>query len=287
MALFLLGLAVIFSGGLASLLWGRKPGAADGLGAAGAVAGGVIAAVPAFRILLGAPAASLQWNWNIPYGSFYIQIDSLSAFFLIPIIGLSVIAAVYGSDYLRAYRDRKNLGVAWFFYNLLLIGMMLVVVARNGVLFLIAWETMSLASFFLVTFEYEKPMVRRAGWIYLIAMHIGTAFLIVFFLLLGRHAGSLNFDAISGVPSSLASALFLLAIVGFGTKAGFMPLHVWLPYAHPAAPSHVSAGMSGVMINTAISGPVRTSPLLGRTTARPPPALPGDGDVDTDARPDS
>ncbi|HOU78826.1 MAG TPA: hypothetical protein PLM69_11945, partial [Syntrophales bacterium] len=153
MALFLLGLAVLFAGGLASLLCGRKPGAADGIGAAGAVAGGVLAAVPAFRILLGAPAASLQWNWNIPYGSFFIQIDSLSAFFLIPVIGLSVIAAVYGFDYLRAYRDRKNLGVAWFFYNLLLIGMMLVVVARNGVLFLIAWETMSLASFFLVTFE--------------------------------------------------------------------------------------------------------------------------------------
>ena len=140
---------------------------------------------------------------------------------------------------------------------------MLVVVARNGLLFLVAWEIMSLASFFLVTFEYEKPMVRQAGWIYLIATHIGTAFLIVFFILLGRQAGSLDFDKVSAIPSSLASILFVLAVIGFGTKAGFMPLHVWLPYAHPAAPSHVSAVMSGVMIKTGIYGLVRALTLLG------------------------
>ena len=122
---------------------------------------------------------------------------------------------------------------------------------------------MNLASFFLVTFEYEKPTVRQAGWIYLIATHIGTAFLIVFFILLGRQAGSLDFDKVSAIPSSLASVLFVLAIIGFGTKAGFMPLHVWLPYAHPAAPSYVSAVMSGVMIKTGIYGLVRALTLLG------------------------
>ena len=98
---------------------------------------------------------------------------------------------------------------------------MLVVVARNGLLFLVAWEIMSLASFFLVTFEYEKPMVRQAGWIYLIATHIGTAFLIVFFILLGRQAGSLDFDKISAIPSSLASILFLLGGNRFWHKGGF------------------------------------------------------------------
>ena len=126
---------------------------------------------------------------------------------------------------------------------------------------------MSLASFFLVTFEYEKPMVRQAGWIYLIATHIGTAFLIVFFILLGRQAGSLDFDKVSAIPSSLANIMFLLAVVGFGTKAGFMPFHVWLPYAHPAAPSHVSAVMSGVMIKTGIYGLVRALTLLGMPPA--------------------
>ena len=92
---------------------------------------------------------------------------------------MSALAAVYGSEYLRAYQGRKNLGFSWFFFNLLVAGMVLVVVARNAVLFLVAWEVMSLASFFLVTFENEKAEVREAGWTYLVATHLGTAFLLV------------------------------------------------------------------------------------------------------------
>jgi hydrogenase-4 component B len=128
---------------------------------------------------------------------------------------------------------------------------------------------MALSSFFLVTFEDKEEAVRSAGWTYLVATHLGTAFLLAFFLLLGREAGSLDFDrfeALAATPSALASPLFLLALVGFGTKAGFFPLHVWLPEAHPAAPSHVSALMSGVMIKTGIYGIVRTLTFLG-----PPP----------------
>lgn len=267
MSLFLLGLIIIFAGGLVSLISSKRAGLASYFGAAGTIAGSIIAIIPAFKVLLFGNTEIFRMNWNVPFGSFYIQIDAISAFFLIPILALSAIASIYGTEYLSAYRTQKNLGVPWFFYNLLLIGMMLVVVARNSVLFLIAWEIMSLSSFFLVTFEYEKQSVRQAGLVYLIAMHIGTAFLIVFFILLGQHAGSLDFDKISGVPSSLANILFLLAIVGFGTKAGFMPLHVWLPYAHPAAPSHVSAIMSGVMIKTGIYGLIRTFTILGTPPA--------------------
>ncbi|MBN2590045.1 MAG: hypothetical protein JXA96_09290 [Sedimentisphaerales bacterium] len=267
MPLFLLGLFIIFVGGLGSLISSRKAVLASFIGAMGTVVGSIIAIIPTFQVLLHGKTETLRLNWSIPSGSFFIQIDAISAFFLIPILALSAIVSIYGSEYLLAYRQQKNLGVPWFFYNLLLIGMSLVVVARNGVLFLIAWEIMSLSSFFLVTFEYEKPAVRQAGLIYLIAMHIGTAFLIVFFILLGHHAGSLDFDKISGVPSSLANILFLLAIVGFGTKAGFMPLHVWLPYAHPAAPSHVSAVMSCVMIKTGIYGLVRALTILGMPPA--------------------
>jgi formate hydrogenlyase subunit 3/multisubunit Na+/H+ antiporter MnhD subunit len=267
MSLFLWGLVIILVGGLASLISGRRAGSASFFGAMGAVAGSITAIIPAFTVLLHGIAESFRLNWNIPFGSFFVRIDALSAVFLIPIFGLSAVAAIYGAEYLLAYRKKKNLGVLWFFYNLLLIGMTLVVVARNGLLFLVAWEIMSLSSFFLVTFEYERQTVRQAGLIYLIAMHIGTALLVVFFILLGHHAGSLDFDKISGVPSSLANILFLLAIVGFGTKAGFMPLHVWLPYAHPAAPSHVSAVMSGVMIKTGIYGLVRALTLLGMPPA--------------------
>jgi len=263
MSFFLGGLVIILVGGFASLLTGKKPGLATFCGSACAFAGGVVSIVPVFKVLLTGSAESLRLSWSVPFGSFYIQIDALSAFFLIPIFGLSAIAAVYGAQYLWTYHESKNLGVPWFFYNLLLAAMSLVVVARNGMLFLVAWEIMSIASFFLVTFEYEKPMVRRAGWIYLVATHIGTAFLIVFFILLGRQAGSLDFDKVPAIQSTLANVLFILAIIGFGTKAGFMPLHVWLPYAHPAAPSHVSAVMSGVMIKTGIYGLVRAMTVLG------------------------
>ncbi len=178
--------------------------------------------------------------------------------------------AIYGIPYLRACSGHKSPGPVWFFYNLLVGGMAVVLIARDAVLFLVAWEVMSLASFFLVTFEHEHEQVSRAGWTYLVATHLGTTFLLAMFVLLGRACGSTDFagfgDAAGGASAG-AGAIFLLAVIGFGTKAGFMPLHVWLPEAHPAAPSHVSALMSGVLIKTGIYGLMRTLTFLG-----PPPA---------------
>jgi hydrogenase-4 component B len=190
--------------------------------------------------------------------------------------------ALYGSGYLQSHagekgekgdsphrpdlHEAKNLGVSWFFFNLLAVSMFVVVVARNGVLFLTSWEMMSLASFFLVIQDDEKESVRRAGWTYLIAMHLGTAFLLALFLLLGSNARSLDFDQFS-TAAAPPGVFFLLAVIGFGTKAGFIPMHVWLPEAHPAAPSHVSAVMSGVMIKTGIYGLLRVLMMLGS----PPP----------------
>jgi formate hydrogenlyase subunit 3/multisubunit Na+/H+ antiporter MnhD subunit len=167
-----------------------------------------------------------------------------------------------------SHGDRRSLGPFWFFFNLLIGCMALVVVAANSILFLILWEIMSLSSFFLVTFENEKESVRRAGWIYLVATHIGTAFLLVLFLMLGRKAGGATFDfdqilAAREAMAPIASVSFIFAIIGFGAKAGFIPFHVWLPEAHPAAPSHVSAVMSGIMIKTGIYGLLRTITFLG------------------------
>ncbi len=139
--------------------------------------------------------------------------------------------------------------------------MIMVLVSRNGVLFLVCWEVMSLASYFLVTFDSEKPAVREAGRLYLIAMHLGVAFLLAFFILLGGGLGPnqpLDFDCIVASPPTVApSVLFLLALVGFGTKAGLMPLHVSLPEAEPVAPSHAAAVMSGAMIKMGIYGLLR------------------------------
>ena len=201
----------------------------------------------------------------MPFGEFFIELDPLSAWFLVPTLLLSALCAIYGIGYLRAQADRP-LGSFWFFYCLLVLGMMVVLLARNAVLFLYAWELMAVASFFLVTFEHEHESVRAAGWIYLVATHFGTAFLLVFFILAGRETDSLDFTvwAAQGIHTQgLAGLLFLLATIGFGTKAGFMPFHVWLPEAHPAAPSPVSALMSGVMIKTGIYGLLRAFTFLG------------------------
>jgi formate hydrogenlyase subunit 3/multisubunit Na+/H+ antiporter MnhD subunit len=265
MVLLLAATVLLVVSGCAALLIPQSSRWPNAVGAGGAVSGCLLGLIPAARTLLGVPSSSLHLAWQIPGGSFFVELDALSAFFLLPILGLSALAAVYGSEYLLAYREKKWLGPPWFFFNLLVASMVLVVVARNGVLFLMAWEVMALASFFLVTFEDESDSVREAGWTYLVATHLGTAFLLAFFLLLGGGSGSLDFDRLGAAPAQ-ASLLFLLAVVGFGTKAGFMPFHVWLPEAHPAAPSHVSAVMSGVMLKTGIYGLVRLLSVLG-----PPP----------------
>jgi formate hydrogenlyase subunit 3/multisubunit Na+/H+ antiporter MnhD subunit len=270
----LLGLVVLCGGGLVALLVGRSARLANALGAVTAVAGSGIALVPVVGVLVsGKSLPESSWAWNVPFGSFAIGLDPLSAWFAAPILGLAILAAVYGAGYLAHYADHKSLGPPWLFFNLLVVAMVLVVVARNGMLFLVAWEGMALASYFLVTFEDEHSGVREAGRIYLIASHLGTACLLLFFALFASYAGSLDFAAMAGAKmasqwsNTLAAVLFLLALLGFGTKAGFMPLHVWLPEAHPAAPSHVSALMSGVMIKTGIYGLLRALTFLGA----PPP----------------
>jgi formate hydrogenlyase subunit 3/multisubunit Na+/H+ antiporter MnhD subunit len=269
MIVLLVALGILVLGAVSALAASLRPRCSTALGAGTAVLGGVLGIVPAVKALAGGAPEALRLPWPVPFGSFAVELDALSAFFLIPILALSALAAVYGGPYLLAYRDRKPLGPAWFFYNVLVASMVLVVVARNVVLFLAAWEVMSLASFFLVTFEDEKQSVRDAGWMYLITTHLSTPFILVLFLVLGQGADPLDFAAFRTgdmLPAGSANLVFLLALVGFGTKAGFLPFHVWLPEAHPAAPSHVSAIMSGVMIKTGIYGLVRTLTWLG-----PPP----------------
>src|SRR5437762_13470823 len=144
--------------------------------------------------------------------------------------------------------------------------MALVVAAHDGLLFLLAWEIMALAPFFLVIFDDRQESVRHAAWTYLAATRIGTAFLLVLFVLLGGLAGSSDFDAYRAIllaDPGLASVAFVLALIGFGSKAGIVPAHVWLPEAHPVAPSHASALMSGAMIKIGIYGLVRILTLLG------------------------
>jgi hydrogenase-4 component B len=265
MSALLIALASFGVGAMGALVFANRGRGSTIWGVGGTLIGCICGVVPALRVVLGEPSQSLRMAWDVPYGSLFLELDPLSGFFLIPVFLLCALAAIYGADYLEAYRGRKALAAPWFFFNLLAASMVVVILARNGVLFLMAWEVMALSSFFLVTFEDEKESTRQAGWIYLVASHIGTAFLLVLFILLGRANGSLDFDRFSATAG--AGLLFVLALVGFGTKAGFIPLHVWLPEAHPAAPSHVSAVMSAVMIKTGIYGLVRVMMLLGAPQA--------------------
>ena len=270
MVLFLVGMGLVALGGFGALVCFRSGRWASVWGVGGAVIGCLVAVVPSLHALLGAPPEALTTPWPMPGGAFSVALDPVSGLFLVPTLLLSALAAVYGVEYLRPFRERKPLGVAWCAFDLLVASMGLTLVAQNGVLFLLTWETMALASFFLVTFEDEKREVRRAGWTYLVATHLGTAALLAMFVLLAGAAGSFEFsDFVRAVAVSpgLPDLVFLLAVVGFGTKAGFMPLHIWLPEAHPAAPSHVSAVMSGVMIKTGIYGLVRLLLIL------PPPPI--------------
>jgi formate hydrogenlyase subunit 3/multisubunit Na+/H+ antiporter MnhD subunit len=254
--------------GAAAWFGTRQPRLTTLLGTGGAIAGCLLGLLPTLQVLLWGGSVSIRTTLDSLHGAFAVELDPLGAFFLLPVLLLGALTAVYGAEYMRTFRG-KSLGPSWFFFNAFLAGMTLVVVARTVMVFLIAWEMMSLSAYCLVTFEHEKPEVRRAGWVYLVATHLGTAALLLGFLLLSGHAGGTEFTAFSDarVSEGWSALIFLLAVFGFGTKAGLVPLHVWLPDAHPAAPSHISALMSGVMIKMGFYGMLRVVSFLG------PPAV--------------
>lgn len=206
--------------------------------------------------------ASFSSAWLLPWGQFSIAIDDLSAWFLVLIFLIPSLGAIYGLEYWKQSEHPDNsrrLGLA---YGLLAAGMGLVAIARDGVLFLLAWEIMALAAFFASTADDNNPEVRRAGWIYLIATHIGSLCLWAMFSLWAKTSGSFALLPSQSIGLQAASGIFVLGLIGFGFKAGLMPLHVWLPGAHANAPSHVSALMSGVMLKMGIYGIIRLCSLL-------------------------
>jgi len=266
MYIFLASITILLLGGVLALAFAGNPLLSTRLGVWGNVAGSALGLVSAAWCLYTGGFDTITYPWAVPLGTISLGMDALSAFFLIPMFLLGGLAALYGGEYIRPWFGRKSVGAHWFFYNLLIAGMAAVVTARDGLLFLVCWEVMSLAPFFLVTFDDGKESVRQAGWTYLIAAHLGAVPLIVLFILLGHGGSSLAFDVFGAAVTTGtvgAGTLFVLALLGFGAKAGFIPLHVWLPEAHPAAPSHVSAVMSGVMIKTGIYGIMRTLTFLG------------------------
>jgi hydrogenase-4 component B len=197
----------------------------------------------------------------LPVGGVLLGFDRLSALFLVVIAVAAVPSTLYAIGYTREYEGRYSLAGMGLGFNLFLASMSLVVMARNAITFLLLWEAMSLASYFLVMTESDKRETERAGWLYFVMTHAGFACLLAGFLLLSRATGSMQFadwqpGGLAGTPA-MRNLIFILLGVGFGSKAGVIPFHIWLPQAHPAAPSHVSALMSGVMIKMGIYGLVR------------------------------
>ncbi|MCX7745479.1 MAG: hydrogenase 4 subunit B [Clostridia bacterium] len=193
-----------------------------------------------------------------PYLCLDIQLDKLSAFFVLTLSVLVFCVSLYSIGYLSHYYGKRNVGLFHFLYNTFILSMALVITSGNMIFFLVAWELMSLTSYFLVVFESENAEARKSGNFYLVMTHAATAFLIIAFVLIYTWTGSLDMEtAVHNLSIPLKNILFLCFVIGFGTKAGMIPLHIWLPAAHPAAPSNVSALMSGFMIKTAIYGFIR------------------------------
>jgi formate hydrogenlyase subunit 3/multisubunit Na+/H+ antiporter MnhD subunit len=216
-----------------------------------------LAASPSVMVLpLGLPGLPL-----------HLRLDPLSAFFLILLGGASMGVSLFSAGYFRTMAG-GTLGLLCLEYHLFLAGMAFVLLADDAYMFMVAWETMALSSYFLVTTDHAIPDIRKAGYLYLLVAHVGAiAILLSYGVMQGGHGiGAYTFDAMRAAQLTpfWSSVAFLLALFGFGAKAGVLPLHVWLPEAHPAAPSPVSALMSGVMLKTAIYGILRvTFDLLG------------------------
>jgi len=274
MSLSLVSAAILLaaSSGVPGALLRRRPALAQRLSTLTlvlAAALGLAGAVPA----LGGEVLAWRGDWAMPGASLAVRLDPLSALFLLPVLGLPALGSIYGlGSWPQAQHGPRAVRLQ-LFYGLVTGAMALVCVAANALLFLVAWEVMALSGFFLVFTEHDRPEVQRAAFVYLAAAHAGNLALFALFALLQRLAGSYDFAAMVGLEagSPAAAWAFGLALFGFGLKAGLVPLHFWLPGAHAAAPSHVSALMSGVLLKTGIYGLLRITGFF----AAPPPAWGG------------
>ncbi|WP_232322287.1 hydrogenase 4 subunit B [Methylomonas lenta] len=221
---------------------------------------GLLALSAGLGVLIGQQVLTDQIPLGLPWLPWHVRFDGLSGFFFL-IIGIAVIAiSLYGPGYVQAYQEEKHpFAVLGLFTGLFVAGMLLVLLADDAFFFMIAWELMSVASYFLVAFQHENSANRRAAFLYLLMAEVGALAIILSFGVLASFSDGLTFDALrhANLSSTWASIAFVLALLGFGMKAGIVPIHVWLPEAHPVAPSHISALMSGVMLKVAVYGLIR------------------------------
>jgi hydrogenase-4 component B len=226
---------------------------------AGSVLGIVLFGIALHAVF--APAEVAVLPIGLPDLPFHFRLDGLSAFFLMVIGGATAGVSAFAAGYFHKIEGETAPGLLCLQYHVFLASMVLVVLADDAYAFMVMWETMALSSFFLVTANHRVEENRRAGYLYLLIAHIGAIGILLCFGVLQANTGDYAFAnmRVQEHTPFWASIAFLLALLGFGAKAGLLPLHIWLPEAHPAAPSPVSALMSGVMLKTAIYGFLRIS----------------------------
>lgn len=233
------------------------------LAAATVILNAVVSTIPSIAAL-GGETFRFVLNGNSYWGNILLQIDPLSAWFILIINFTSITGAIYGIGYLKKYDNTpQKLTLHWILFVIFHLSMVWVCMLQHSLVFLVAWEVMSLSSMLLVIFDHQKPKTLKAGINYLVQMHISVTLLTVGFIWVYAETGSFGFSAFEtffGANSNIW--LFLIFFLGFGIKAGFVPLHTWLPHAHPAAPSHVSGVMSGVIVKLGIYGVFRVISFL-------------------------
>jgi hydrogenase-4 component B len=225
----------------------------------------LVAAALEFAASVATLLSGAEFNWSVPSGvpfvHYGVRMDPLSAFFNLALSLLAGCVAVYSVGYLKHSAARRSPGLFCCFFNLLLLSLSLVFTASNILFFLIAWEVMVVASYFLIVADHESQESRQGGLLFILMSRGGTGLLYIGFLLIASVSGSMEFQALHGSGQKLSPALgaaaFLLLFFGFGVKAGIIPLHIWLPAAHPVAPSNISALMSGIVIKCGIYGMAR------------------------------
>ncbi len=229
---------------------------------------GLLALAAGFGTLTIDTLSADRLPFGLPWLHWRVRLDALSGFFLLPLGLVNIAIAMYGPGYVREFSHGGDpLAVLGSFTGLFIAGMTMVVLADDAFMFMVAWELMSVSSYFLVSFQHDQASNRRAAFLYLLMAHIGGLCILLGYGVLSGFGNGFEFDAMrstSGMPPIWSSIAFALAFIGFGMKAGLVPLHAWLPEAHPAAPSHISALMSGVMLKVAVYGFIRfTFDLLG------------------------
>lgn len=257
--LIMLGIFLAACSGVPGLILQRGTGQGQKIATLSLLAGTLSASIGAIEIIRTNLTEIYKCDWRLPFGAGELGVDPLSGLFLLVIFLIAACSAVYAQGYWPAAKNPRTERRLSMFFGLLTASLALLVLARDAITFLMAWEVMAISCYFAMTVESQRTEVRDAGTLYMVATHTATLALFAMFALLQTQTGTFSFPAAHSLNSqtAVAAAIFITACIGFGLKGGLMPLHIWLPSAHASAPSHVSALMSAVLIKTGIYGMIR------------------------------